>query len=180
MIWAKKNLKFSKNFLSVRPGWPHYDSKNEKKNFEPKKFFWVQKMPKNAIFEAKCLKNGKRFWCAVFCRCSGTMWTTFWPNLIKFLRVVSEKKPKNLSKNHVFAIFRKLEIFPKNRASSLFSKFWPGTSCQVSGKSLEPFSGKVAYPPNTNYQLPTIPSLTSTDVENNNNIYGGDLIAPFP
>ena len=29
------------------------------------------------------------------------------------------------------------------------------------------------------YQLPTIPSLTSTDVENNNN-YGGDLIGTFP
>ena len=113
----------------------------KKKNWA-KKIFWVQKMPKNAIFEAEYLKNGKRFWCAVFWRWSGTMWTTFWPNLIKFLRVVSEKKPKNLSKNHVFAIFRKLEIFPKNRASSLFSKFWPGTSCQVSGKSLEPFSGK--------------------------------------
>ena len=54
------------------------DSKNEKKNFSGKKnFFRDLKMPKNAIFEDEYLENGKRFCCAVFWRCSGTMWTTF-------------------------------------------------------------------------------------------------------
>ena len=55
-------------------------------------------LTKNANFEAQYLKNEKRFWYAVFCKRSGTMWTTFWPSLTKFCIVLFEKKSKMWSK----------------------------------------------------------------------------------
>ena len=68
-------------------------------------------MTKNTNFEDEYLKNGKWFWCAVFCKRSGTMCTTFWPSLKKFCIVVFEKKPKNYSKNHIFGILWMIQDF---------------------------------------------------------------------
>ena len=51
----------SKNFFADFHELRDVDSKNEKKNFEPKEFFWVQKMPKNAILRLNFSKTGKHF-----------------------------------------------------------------------------------------------------------------------
>ena len=111
MIWAKFFFeifeKFSKCQTWVTSQWEIFhvkiffadfhelkdvDSKNVKKNFLSQKNFLGPKNAKNAIFAAKYLKNGEWFWCAVFCRCSGTMWTTFWLNLIKFYQSINNEK----------------------------------------------------------------------------------------
>ena len=51
----------SKIFFAHFHEFKDVDSKNEKNIFEPKKFFWVQKMPKNAILRLNISKTGKDF-----------------------------------------------------------------------------------------------------------------------
>ena len=103
-------------------------------------FAYWRRQIKKWNFEDENLENGKRFWCAVFCKCLGTMWTTFWPSLTEFLRVVSEKMPKNPSKFDIMVIYGWTGIFSENPAVSLLSHYRYLTSCEVSRKSLQPFS----------------------------------------
>ena len=98
--------------------------------------FW----PKMPTLRINNSRMGKDFDVQFFCKCSGTIWTTFWLSLIEFLIVDSEKKPKNPSKNHVFVLFGWSRFFMDNPALSLSSIYRYLTSCKVSRKSLQPFS----------------------------------------
>ena len=51
------------------------------------------------------------------------------------LKDVDSRNEKN-SKNNTYPEFSEKQFFLKKTAVSLFSKFWSGTSCQVSEKSL--------------------------------------------
>ena len=97
----------------------------------------------NLNFVDDYLKNGKRFWHAVFARCSELISSTFWASFIKIVRAIFEKKSKNCHFDHIFGLFGWSKIFLDNPASSLFSFYHCLTSCKVSWKSLEPFLRKV-------------------------------------
>ena len=60
---------------------------------------------KNLNFVDDYLKNCKRFWHAVFARCSILISFTFWTSLIKIVRVIFEKKSKNCHFDHIFGLF---------------------------------------------------------------------------
>ena len=59
----------------------------------------------NLNFVDDYLKNGKRFWHAVFARCSELISSTFWASFIKIVRAISEKKSKNCHFDHIFGFF---------------------------------------------------------------------------
>ena len=97
----------------------------------------------NLNFVDDYLKNGKRFWHAVFARCSELISSTFWASFIKIVRAIFEKQSKNCHFDHIFGLFGWSKIFLDNPASSLFSFYHCLTSCKVSWKSLEPFLRKM-------------------------------------
>ena len=96
----------------------------------------------NLNFVDDYLKNGKRFWHAVFARCSELISSTFWASFIKIVRAIFEKKSKNCHFDHIFGLFGWSKIFLDNPASSLFSFYRYLTLCKVLWKSLEPFLRK--------------------------------------
>ena len=97
----------------------------------------------NLNFVDDYLMNGKRFWHAVFARCSELISSTFWASFIKIVRAIFEKKSKNCHFDHIFGLFGWSKIFLDNPASSLLSFYHCLTSCKVSWKSLEPFFSKM-------------------------------------
>ena len=52
------------------------------------------------------------------------------------------QSPKNLIFDHISAMFAKMGVFGKNRASSVFSVYGPLTSCKESEKTNEPILRK--------------------------------------
>lgn len=99
----------------------------------------------NLNFVDEYLENKNFFGHAVFARCSISISSTFWPNCSKILRAVSEEKLKNSHFDHIFVLFGWSKIFLDNPALSLFSVYQCLTSCQVSRRSLEPFSRKSVF-----------------------------------
>ena len=97
----------------------------------------------NLNFVDDYLKNGKRFWHAVFTGSSESISSTFWASFIKIVRAISEKMSKNSHFDYIFGLFGWSKIFLDNPASSLLSFYHCLTSCKVSWKSLEPFFRKM-------------------------------------
>ena len=90
----------------------------------------------NRNFVDEYLENEKRFWHAVFARCSEMFQFTFWVSLSKIVRAIFEKKSKNHDFDHFFGLFGWSGLFFKNPAVSLFYGMCLLTSCKVSEKSL--------------------------------------------
>ena len=128
--------------------------------------FWekFEKHPKMTLFGTFWMIQ-KRFWHAVFCKCSEIILFTFWPGFRQIGQAIFEKLPKNCHFQYIFALYGWSRFFLKNRASSLFCLYQCLTSCKKSDKSLARFSGKTGNGKITETE-PLIPSLTSTDVEN--------------
>ena len=93
----------------------------------------------NLNFVDDYLKNGKRFWHAVFARCSELISSTFWASLVKIVRAVFEKKSKKCHFDHIFVLYGWTGIFLENPASSLFSIYQCLTSYQVLSKLFKSF-----------------------------------------
>ena len=110
--------------------------------------FWPV-LTKNDNFMDEYLENEKRFWRAVFFCWSVLFSSTFWPKIIKIVRVVFEKSWKNLIFRHKIAYKKNLGFFSGNPKMSLFIIYQCLTSCQISEKSLERLTGK------SGNQLPT-------------------------
>ena len=66
---------------------------------------------KNLSFADDFLKNGKRFWHAVFARCSELISSTFWASFIKIVWAIFEKKSKNCHFDHIFGILDDPKLF---------------------------------------------------------------------
>jgi len=103
--------------------------------------FW----PKMPTFLDEYLENGASFWRAVFFCWSVSFSSTFWPKIIKIVKVVFEKSWKNLIFSYKIAYKKKLGIFSGNRALSLLSLYHCLTSYQKLERSLEPFSRKTIH-----------------------------------
>ena len=97
---------------------------------------------KNLNFVDEYLENGKIFWPAVFCVCSVSFSSTFWPSFVKIVRVVFEEIAKNCHFDHIFVLYGWSKIFSENRALSLCFLYRPLTLCKKSERSLETFLRK--------------------------------------
>ena len=73
----------------------------------------------NLNFVDDYLKNGKRFWHAVFARCSELISSTFWASFIEICIVVFEKKSKKCHFDHIFVFYGWTRFFMDNPALSV-------------------------------------------------------------
>ena len=97
----------------------------------------------NLNFVDEYLKSGKRFWHAVFAKCSETVSSTFWVSFIKIFRVVFEKNSNNRHFDHIFVLFGWSKKFLDDPALLLKKIYWCLTPCKKSETSIEPLSRKL-------------------------------------
>ena len=130
-------------------------------------------MPFSALFGTLWM-NQKRFRHAVFWKWSEIISFTFWPSFGQIVRAIFEKKSKNCHFDHFFVLYGWTGFFFKNPAvwHILFYRYL--SACQVSSKSLEPFSQS---PPSRHPSIfwLVVPPLTWRTVYNSASWKGFDL-----
>ncbi len=89
-----------------------YGSRDIERSLDPTLAVFGQ----NRNFVDEYLENENFLGHAVFCKCSVSISSTFWPKISKIVRAVFEKKSKNRHFDHIFVLFGWSNIFLKNPA----------------------------------------------------------------